>query len=452
MPVTTKVGVINGKTTLSQGRDEPSLIVGARRVVGVPSGAVTIRAATGGPVPMVTESDVATGGTMSSQSREELSVFISTSVLPQTGRVYDKEWAAWVEFVKEETESEDPYLTGMKDDGKAALVSLMMMRRHQSGKRGKAASSFVAAIRHRFSRATCSTVFLDSAIITTARSSCLMKPDELRAKKDKGPSESVKLPVCEDMLNDMRRRLWVESDWSDEGKKNKAAYIGSMYGFEFAGRVGEYTHHEPRTIDHCARVDDFTFTVGTAGASRQVPGSELGHLKFEDSVSGRRSIVECRVKTVTSKAKTVVKPKLIGRRSVEEAAFLDDLASWLIHSGAAGTDEAFSYRRVDGGIAVLTGRTIREELKRTCEENELPATYFSSHSLRKGAITHMRAKGTTEEDRRDRGNYSAGSQVMNNTYDYATGLGPLASNSLEGGHRLNKSDLQRLLPPGKKNV
>lgn len=53
--------------------------------------------------------------------------------MPQTGRVYDKEWGTWVEFVKEETGSEDPYLTGMKDDGKAALVSLMMMRRHQSG-------------------------------------------------------------------------------------------------------------------------------------------------------------------------------------------------------------------------------------------------------------------------------------------------------------------------------
>ena len=452
MPVTTKVGVANGRTTLPQERDEPSLIVDAQRVGGVPNGAVTIRAATGGPGPIITKIDVETRGTMSSQSRDELSVFISTSVLPQTGRVYDKKWGAWVEFVKEETGSEDPYLTGMKDKRKAALVSLMMMRRHQSGKRGKAATSFVAAVRHRFARAMCSTVFLDSAIISTARSSCLMKPDELRAKKDRGPSESVKLPVCEDILNDMRRRLWAEDDWTDEAKRNKAAYVGSMYGFEFAGRVGEYTHHEPRTIDHCARVDDFTFTVEIAGASRQVPGSELGLLKFEDSVSGRRSVVECRVKTVTSKAKTVVKPKLIGRRSPEEAAFLDDLASWMIHSGTAGTDEAFSFRRVDGGISVLTGRTIREELKRTCEANELPGTYFSSHSVRKGAITHMRARGTTEEDRRDRGNYAAGSQVMNNTYDYATGLGPLASNSLEGGHRLNKSDLQRLLPPGKKNV
>ena len=30
----------------------------------------------------------------------------------------------------------------------------------------------------------------------------------------------------------------------------------------------------------------------------------------------------------------------------------------------------------------------------------------------------MRATGATEEDRRDRGNYAVGSQVMNQTYDY----------------------------------
>jgi hypothetical protein len=35
----------------------------------------------------------------------------------------------------------------------------------------------------------------------------------------------------------------------------------------------------------------------------------------------------------------------------------------------------------------------------------------------------MRAQGVTEDDRRDRGNYAAGSQVMNTTYDYATVLG-----------------------------
>ena len=82
---------------------------------------------------------------------------------------------------------------------------------------------------------------------------------------------------------------------------------------------------------------------------------------------------------------------------------MDDLASWMIHSGTAGTEEAFSFRKHDGSVAELTGRTIPDELKRTCDSNHLPSSYFSSHSLRKGGVTHMHARGTTEEDRRDRG-------------------------------------------------
>lgn len=198
-----------------------------------------------------------------------------------------------------------------------------------------------------------------------------------------------------------------------------------MYGFELASRVGEYIHPEPNQVDHCAKISDFT-SVEVDGRVDNIPGSNLISLRLGDSREGQLAILECRVKTVTSKNKTVVKPKLIGRRSRDEAAFLDDLASWLTHSRTTGRDEVFSFLKADGGMSVLTGRTVREESKKTCECNGLPPSYFSSHSLRKGGITHMRAQGSTEEDRRDRGNYSVGSMVMNNTYDYATGLGPLA--------------------------
>jgi hypothetical protein len=402
------------------------------------------------PVTTVAMRNATTGRAMSSESRQELSTFISKSVLPQTSQVYSKDFAAWQEFVKVETGSDDPFLTGVADDDRASLVCLMMLRRHQSGKRGKAATAFTAAIRLTFARMMLSTTFLDSAIIATARTSCLMKPDELRAKKDKGHPVSVKLPVCQDMLFDMKQRLVREGDFTDEGMRGRATALGATFGYEMAGRIGEYTHSERNQVNHCVRVDDVTFAVEVKGTINNIPGSGLADLKLVDSVEGRLAILECRVRAVTSKGKVVVKPKLIGRRSPEEATFLDDLASWLVHSGTTGKDELFSFRKRDGKIAVLTGRTIRDELKRTCEINKLPPDYFSSHSLRKGAITHMRAQGATEDDRRDRGNYSAGSNVRNSTYDYATGLGPLGSNSLEGGHRFDKSDLQRLLPPAKK--
>ena len=99
-----------------------------------------------------------------------------------------------------------------------------------------------------------------------------------------------------------------------------------------------------------------------------------------------------------------------------------------------------------GGKIALTGRAVRDQIKDTCERLGFPPNHFSSHSLRKGAITHMRANGASEDDRRDRGNYAPGSQVMNTTYDYSTGLGPLASNSLPGAQQPTVTDIQRILP------
>jgi hypothetical protein len=111
---------------------------------------------------------VAIGGALSVRSREELSSFISASVLSQTNQVYSKEFTLWREFVRVETGSDDPFLQkDMTDIEKAGLVSLMMLRRHQSGKRGEAATSFTAAIRLMFARRMLPTGFLDSAVIAT---------------------------------------------------------------------------------------------------------------------------------------------------------------------------------------------------------------------------------------------------------------------------------------------
>jgi hypothetical protein len=164
---------------------------------------------------------------------------------------------------------------------------------------------------------------------------------------------TVKLPICEGVLTDQRVRSWPEG-WSDEAKRLKAVYVGTMYGFETAGRIGEFTHCELGNQDHCARVDDLTFAVETLGVTRNVLGIGLGALRLTDSVEGRQSLVECRVRTVSSKGKVVVKPKLIARRSPEDAEFLDNLAAWITYSGTTGTDEVFSFRKRDGNLVHLT--------------------------------------------------------------------------------------------------
>ena len=96
----------------------------------------------------------------------------------------------------------------------------MMMKRHQTGKRGKAATAFTAAVRQMYAREIKATTFFYSSIIAIARTLCLMKPEELRVKKENGPPATVKLPICEGILADMRVRLWIEG-WSDDDKRSK---------------------------------------------------------------------------------------------------------------------------------------------------------------------------------------------------------------------------------------
>jgi hypothetical protein len=124
------------------------------------------------------------------------------------------------------------------------------------------------------------------SLLATARASCALKPSELRALEDNAPVATVKLPVCEGILMDMRVRLWLEG-WSDEAKRFKALYVGAMYEWETAGRASEFNHCEQGSQDHCAMNDDFTFVVETLAGTKNVLWSGLAALQLADSVEGR---------------------------------------------------------------------------------------------------------------------------------------------------------------------
>ena len=385
---------------------------------------------------------------VSTQSRLELSRFIGKSVLPNTHRAYDKYWEQWVAFLKSEVDENDPFVGGAGEEEKASLVGIMILRKHEQGQRGKQATSFTAAIRLRFSQEGLSTDFLKSTVVETARAACQLKPEELRERKNRGAAASVKLPICESVLVEMKTRMWTGRGWTGADLRDRTKYIGCMWAFEMGARVSEYTTAEPGGVDHCVRVDDLIFVAVSPNGSRSFYGSRLAEVEPADGTR-RPTVVECRATAVTAKGKKLVKPKIVGRRSAEEGAFLDDLADFMLRSGSTGKDELFSVRVGASPCVKLRSRDIREVLKDTCETNGLDYNYFSSHSLRKGAITEMRSLGASEDDRRDRGNYAPNSQVMNITYNYGTGIGPLASNSLVGGHKPTIEDLRRLIPPAR---
>jgi hypothetical protein len=62
--------------------------------------------------------------------------------------------------------------------------------------------------------------------------------------------------------------------------RGRATSLGATFGYEMAGRIGEYTHNERNQINHCVRVDDFTFAVEVEDTINNIPGSGLTDLKF----------------------------------------------------------------------------------------------------------------------------------------------------------------------------
>lgn len=370
---------------------------------------------------------------------------------PSTDRKYELQWGWFVEFMKEKG-SDDPYMRGMTQQEKAATVSLFMISRYIKGKRGKAASAATAAIRLRLSQEMLDTAFLDSAMVSTARSACLLNPAELRERRSSAPACSVKLPVCEEFIANMRERLVVNRTWCEADMKHIMLYTGCMYGYEFAARLGEYTKPEPGNTDHCVRTDDLSFEVVAPSGNFRVAGSALIGLTPAEAGEDYRNVSRCSIKGVTTKNKITVKAKLISRRSPEESLFLDDLIAFVVHAKAAGNEELFSFRKANGDRVILTGRSVRDEIKRTCAIYGLDPDYFSAHSLRKGAITHMRSQGTSVDDKLDSGNYAPNSRVMSLTYDQSLGLGPLGSNSLQGGRKPDIQDVKRMLPARRRSL
>lgn len=377
---------------------------------------------------------------LTSEDKIALGSFLRKSVTAGTVKAYNGQWNGWCTFVENLDWSMDPYLRGESEGDKAAFVALYIRSRYDRGARGKCAASVTAALRLEFTTALVPCNFLDSPIITAARAACKLDTAELREKRNGAPSTTVKLPFCESILVRMRERLWVDAGWDIGGFDSRMVYVASMWAYDMDARVSEYTAPETGGQDHCVRAGDLEFELVCGERTR---GGQL--------LPPSTSVLRCWVRAASQKTGSLLKMKLIGRRTPEEGQFLDDLVCWVTHSQVTETDRLFSrYIQLKCGRRSkkeLSARMIRDQIKETCVIENLPAEHFSSHSLRKAATTHMRALGASEVDMKDRGGYSAGSRVMASTYDYSSaGHGPLSSNALNGGVRPDVEDIRRFIP------
>jgi hypothetical protein len=83
-------------------------------------------------------------------------------------------------------------------------------------------------------------------------------------------------------------------------------------------------------------------------------------------------------------------------------------------------------------------------IKDTAQELGLDEKEFANHSLRKGAVSQMKASGCPREETNARGHYSCESILVNTVYNHDnTGRGPTGASSSSGGRDLTLEDVRR---------
>ena len=260
------------------------------------------------------------------------------SVTEKMGQTYGRYWADWCHFVLNTGGTQDPFLEGWTDCDKGTLV---VHKRYKEGLRGKQATAITAGIRLYFAKALLSTNFLDSAILNTTRTACRYSTTELRARKDMGPVASVKLPISEDIMLRMRARLWEGKGWGvhESSHRIMMTYLGCMWGHDLDARVSEYTAPEKGHEDHCVRAGDLVFCALDEEEEVKIRGGTFSLYSREKEIP---QFYGCWVKPSTQKTGAIVKAKFIGRRSIEESQFLNDLVECMTLSKVKVEDRLFT--------------------------------------------------------------------------------------------------------------
>jgi hypothetical protein len=360
--------------------------------------------------------------------------FLGGSVTAKTLKGYEREWRTWTEFVarKNQRIDADPYMRGQTDKTKALMICHLFAERHKAGKREKAATGITAAIRKHFALAMEDTAWMSAEAIVVGRKACKRTSLENREYVKAGLGRA-RLPVWFALIAQLREDLWVNKDYGPTDIDHKMTYITAMFAFDVAMRAGEATHTGGGAEDHTVKCEDVVLHLNVPvvheGVTRHsVRGGTpmVGYLVEPHNV---RMVEIC---ALTHKPGVINTTKEIRRNSEEEEEFMEDLVSFMIHSGATSHEPLFSRRSTaPNGVVrhkVCRAREVTEVLKAEVTRQGLDPTLFSFHSLRKGSVTHMKALGVSREETLARGNYSKASVMIDTTYNYnSAGVGPLGA-------------------------
>jgi hypothetical protein len=334
------------------------------------------------------------------------------------------------------------------DHTKLLTVCHLFAERHGAGKREEAATEITAAIRKHFALAMEDTVWMNTEAIGVGRKACKRMSQENRDYVKAG-SGRARLPIWFALLEQLREDLWVDEGCSPADIDSKMTYITTMFAFDLAMRAGEAAHKWGGGEDHTIKCEDvvmhFTVMVIQEGVNRHSVRGGTDTVRDLVSPDNVRMIEIC---ALTHKSGVINTTKEIKRDSEEEEELLEDLVRFMKPSGATSKEPLFSRRASAANgvirLKVCKPRMITEAIKAEVTRQGLDPTLFSFHSLRKGAVTHMKALGVSREETLARGNYSKASVMIDTTYNYnSSGTGPLGAMNSNRANVPGREDIAR---------
>jgi hypothetical protein len=105
--------------------------------------------------------------------------------------------------------------------------------------------------------------FFDEPVLTAARGACKATSAELRVIKNRGPSESVKLLLCQSLVSSRREANWTQRSWDFPDIDSRAISFATTWAFNMGARVSAYTAAEKGGEDRCVRAVDLLFDFET---------------------------------------------------------------------------------------------------------------------------------------------------------------------------------------------
>ena len=349
-------------------------------------------------------------GLFTEAEEEEMSDFLCGSVSVLTGDSYERSWKLWLEFLWTWAASKDAALAEVKDDlVKAKVVLLFVMHLHSVGcKREEKVTEVLSALRHVLTvRYRVDVAFLDLDLLKKAKRACRRSPAEVRDHQDVQEANAI-LPLCQEITEALRLKLWVESSWDDfDGILMKAMWIGVGLGVDQGARTSSLCKPDGKKAkDHGLRNSRVVFVFNDEAERKAGPAMKGVQ---------RVDVAGVRVKLSTHKAGVDCSVGVqVG--SLASSELVGDLVEWAVHwadQDLAAKDGYFlSFWRLSRGrlprltFKTVTSKELRGAIKSGCADFGLDTVHFSGKSMRKTMATNEELTGASEEDRNQRGRWS----------------------------------------------